>query len=215
MTQPLEALERFEDDCARILSCLVEKLGSLSPNSRRRFSTALNRDQVMSKMWLLKELGSRVELNGTTVHILGGWFGVLPLLWSLIMRPANCRMISYDVDPGAHAIGEEVIGSLLESLVFQYTDMCALDYAMIRQEKASVVVNTVCEHLADLGTWYKLIEPGQLLVLQTNNNRSCREHLSPVDSLEEFEAQCPLRRVLFEGELALERFTRFMRIGFR
>ena len=150
----LEVLDGFEDDCARILRCLVENLGGLSPTARRRFSTALNRDQVMSKMWLLKELGSRVELNGATVHVLGGWFGVLPLLSSLIMRPANCRMISYDLDPGAHAIGEEVIGSLLDNLLFQCTDIYEIDYVAIRQQKASVVVNTVCEHLSDFGTWY-------------------------------------------------------------
>jgi hypothetical protein len=57
------------------------------------------------------------------------------------------------------------------------------------------------------------VPDGQRLVLQSNDYVSVAEHVNCVRDLAAFRAQAPMRDLLFEGERALRRYTRFMLIG--
>ena len=78
---------------------------------------------------------------------------------------------------------------------------------------ADLVINTSCEHLADFGRWYGRIPAGQRLVLQSNDYFACDQHVNCVADLAAFQAQAPMREVLFAGERRMRRYVRFMLIG--
>jgi hypothetical protein len=54
-----------------------------------------------------------------------------------------------------------------------------------------------------------------LLALQSNDFFDYRDHVSCVPTLDAFKDQAPMAEVLFEGELKLRKYTRFMLIGRR
>ena len=88
--------------------------------------------------------------------------------------------------------------------------MYALDYAAGRPD---LVVNTSCEHIADLRGWLALLPAGTPVLLQSNDYFSEPTHISCVASRADFEAMAGLRDLRFSGELPQRNYTRFMLIG--
>ena len=209
-------LDRTGDaDRARELQALVEQVDKLAPEQQRLFTAAVDEVQVRSKLWLIDELTSRRDLGGATLTVLGAWYGILPLLlnWRLERPPA--RMICVDISAEACALGQQVIGSRYPNIEYQVADAMDLDYAGLTRDPSSVLINTICEHLADATTWWDRIPPGQLTVLQSNNYDRCPDHVNCVKDVDEMKAQTPLSELLYAGALQLPIFDRFMLIGYR
>ena len=53
------------------------------------------------------------------------------------------------------------------------------------------------------------------MILQSNDFFDVEEHINCVSSLTEFNEQTPMTTVLYQGELPLEKYTRYMRIGIK
>ena len=91
---------------------------------------------------------------------------------------------------------------------------CAVtaDMCNIRSD-ADLVINTSCEHITQdqYDLWASGIPHNSLLVLQSNNY-IIDEHIRPAESLEQFKQQCNIN-VMWEGELKLPLYTRWMVIG--
>jgi len=77
------------------------------------------------------------------------------------------------------------------------------------------IINTSCEHILDFHSWYSKIPNGKLIVLQTNNFFEIEEHVNCVKDLHQFSLASPMTEVLYEGELQLEKYCRYMRIGIK
>ena len=77
------------------------------------------------------------------------------------------------------------------------------------------IINTSCEHISDFAEWYAKIPDGKLVVLQSNNFFKVAEHVNCVNDIEEFKSQAPMSQVLYSGKLALPKYKRFMRIGYK
>ena len=56
---------------------------------------------------------------------------------------------------------------------------------------------------------------GKLVILQSNNYFDIPEHVNCVQDIKQFEQMTPMQEVYFTGELKLEKYTRYMRIGIR
>ena len=80
---------------------------------------------------------------------------------------------------------------------------------------SNLLINTSCEHLADFHLWFRRIPDGALAVLQSNDYFDCQEHFNCVPDLATFSRQAPLSELMYEGELKLRKYTRFMRIGLK
>ena len=83
------------------------------------------------------------------------------------------------------------------------------------KRRPDLVINTSCEHIADLRGWLDLLPVGMPVVLQSNDYFSDPEHINCVRSLEEFEIQANLSKVAFHGTLGMTKYSRFMLIGYR
>jgi hypothetical protein len=75
------------------------------------------------------------------------------------------------------------------------------------------VVNTSCEHIADLRGWLDLLPAGTRVLLQSNNYFSEPSHINCMASLGDFEAAVRLGDIAFSGEFPMKKYTRYMIIG--
>lgn len=210
-------LERCEASAA-----LLRSLASFTDNARRldravyrRLAVALNRDQIPSKLWLIDRLSGTMPLPDSRILIVGGWYGILPLLLQCLYPSWRIRTHLIDVDPAACEVASILSAGVVENLTISCKDAIDVDYREVLQEPHSVVVNTVCEHMSNFVDWFNLIQPGQKIALQSNDHVGCSEHTNCVQSLEQFESQAPLSETYFRGMLPLENFQRFMLIGRR
>lgn len=210
----LKELERFVTNVDVQFSRILEESDRDEvAEARRELAISLHPVQVGSKLWLIDQLVGRVELAGASVFVLGGWYGILLLLinWRAEVPPAEMTCI--DIDARACAAGARMVGSLFENIQFRCADIMTLAYDGAAHMRR-IVINTICEHLPDVGAWLRLLPKGELVALQSNNLESCPDHVSCVHSIEEFAQQAPLREVLFQGTLHFPELDRFMLIGY-
>ncbi len=204
-----------DGEAAHRLRVLVDSIETLDPAERRMFTASIDEVQVRSKLWLIEELSARRDLDGVTMVVLGAWYGILSLLLNLHLPRPPGHMVNVDISPDAVELGRRVVGPLYGNVEYHVADAMELDYAALVRRPGSVLVNTICEHLAEGPLWWSRVAPGQLSALQSNNYEKCSEHVNCVDDVEQLEAQTPMSRRLYSGTLELSIFDRFMLIGYR
>lgn len=111
-----------------------------------------------------------------------------------------------DIDPRCARFVKEVNSN--NSMINAITgDMYKYNYT------EDVIINTSCEHISDIESWVKLIPPGKIVVLQSNNARNIQGHINCVDSELELAEMAGLSNILYSGHLEMPMYTRFMVIG--
>ena len=190
----------------------------------------MSRGQLESKKWLVDELKNIEGLSLGKVCLCAGWYAtVIPLITEAGIEFDLIR--SFDLDPTVWRIAETFNKDLLiDGWKFkaQTANINKLDFAVTRfeterddgttqplKERFDTIVNTSCEHIEGFDSWYNKIPAGKLMILQSNNYFEIDEHVNCSDSLEAFAKQTPMSQVLYQGELELEKYTRYMRIGYR
>jgi len=191
-------------------------------------STSLSRGQIYSKQWLISEL-EKLKLNLGTVFICAGWYAILAYL----LFQSNCNIVkirSFDIDSACEFFAETFNKEyVLENWKFKAStlDICDMKYPLVYKtfrsngsfleltDMPDTIINTSCEHIVNFRNWFDAIPINTLVVLQTNNYFEIAEHVNCSKSLQDFSIITPLQKVLFEGELEIENYTRFMRIGYK
>ena len=229
-----ERQERFYKDILDGLSLVydsalindIRNTALLFPASE--LGNALNKKQTACKLWLIDALHDAVGGEIGAVHVLGGWYGVLAAMLLNDRRFEIGTVVNFDLDPACEAVANSLNATrVAEDRFLSLTaNIYDLDYGGARVAVGAgngaasrelpvpdVLINTSCEHLDDFAGWFGRLPEGMLLVLQTNDYYGVEGHVNCVETLAEFKAQTPLSKTLFEGELKLERYTRFMLIG--
>ena len=195
-------------------------LATISRYEEPGIGTALNKNQIASKMWLADVLLGTVGAGLGDVVILGGWVGVLSAVLLHDTRFVIAKVVSIDLDGRCAPIAESLNATHVRAGRFaaRTGDMLELDYTRSGaptgdQVSADLLINTSCEHISEFGRWYGRIPAGQLLVLQSNDYYACREHVNCVPDLAALQAQAPMRDVLFAGQRQMRHYVRFMLIG--
>jgi hypothetical protein len=207
--------EVTEPAVRRRLTSFVANAKRLPESVHGRLGVALNQDQVPSKIWLIEHLSSSMSLQDSRILVVGGWFGVLPLLLQCLDASWRIRTDLIDLDPAACEVASTLLAGVVEDVTITCHDAKEFDYVEFRREPRGIIVNTICEHMHDFRDWFERVQPGQAIALQSNDHRGCSEHTNCVASLEELEAQAPLAETHFRGTLPLAHFQRFMLIGRR
>jgi len=179
-------------------------------NNPMRTLDAFWSGQLKSKEWLIDCLDEHIDY-AVTVDIHGGWVGVLASM--LFQSNIPCSYIrSVDIDPHC-----EHVANTMNQLEYNQGKFRAItgDMTSIRSD-TDVIINTSCEHISQdqYDLWLSGLRQDAIVVLQSNNYE-IPEHVRTAQSLEEFEQQCQLSRVLYKGEMKLPLYTRFMVIGFK
>ncbi len=93
-------------------------------------------------------------------------------------------------------------------------DMYTTGDAMSEFGPSSLVINTSYEHIPDVAQWLATLRRGQLVVLQSNNYRAVPEHISSVDSAEEFAEKARLSQSFFCADVMVTLFYQFRTVIF-
>lgn len=173
-------------------------------------ATAFNHKQVACKMWARDELFDAYGAKFGRVWVLGGWYGVLAAMLFEDKRFDIGLIENIDIDPSVEAVAytlNRVAGARFQAVT---QDMYKLDYTASMPD---LVVNTSCEHIADVRGWLNMLPKGTRVLLQSNDYFAEPTHINCVASLDEFRAMTQLADIRFAGALPQKKYTRFMLIG--
>ena len=198
-----------------------------------KLKDALSEGQLNSKLWLLDRIKG-IDLG--TVFICAGWYGVLA---TLMFEDENIyvdKIRSFDIDDSCWKIAEDlnepwkadnwvfkastldIIGLFnywySEDGLYHYFTTNIKGKRVHIKEMPNTIINTSCEHIENFTKWFNAIPTGKLVALQSNNYFEIEDHVNCVNSLDEFKQQAPLSNIIYEGELELEKYTRYMLIGY-
>jgi len=174
-------------------------------------SDMCTKGQLISKKWLRDNFPENELVNSPHVLICGGWYGMNAAVLSDKFS-GNYSITSIDIDKNTVDRGNALNAEMFREGRYcsLYADMNGYDYRW-----TDLVINTSCEHVKNLSEWFKQIEDGTMVILQSNNNHSINDHVNCVNSPEELLSQCPLNECLYQGILSLPDYERFMVIGFK
>ncbi len=188
-----------------------------------------SRGQLQSKIWLVDEL-KKLNLELGTVFLCAGWYATLATM--LFENNINLKKVrSFDIDATCASVAERFNKPWeMDEWKFKAStaDINSLNYKKtaytVKKPDGSdceltdipdTIINTSCEHIDNFSDWYDKIPEGKLVILQTNNYFEITDHVNCSQSLIDFEKQTPMGRCLFQGELDLAKYKRFMRIGYK
>ena len=209
-------------------SAFVKPLEILDKHKIEYDKDVMSRGQLKSKKWLVSEL-SNLNLSLGTMFLCAGWYAsVVPLMKESKLDFQKIR--SFDIDPEVWKIAEIFNADLVsDSWKFKAStqDIMDINYTehtydtikpdgeltAIGREIPDTIVNTSCEHIDNFKDWYNKIPKGKLVILQSNNYFEIEEHVNCSSSLKEFSKSAPMKKTLYEGELDLGKYTRYMKIG--
>jgi hypothetical protein len=209
----------------------VAAFKSFHVNETTIVEDSFSRGQLQSKIWLVNEL-KKHNVNLGTVFLCAGWYATLAtMLFESNLVVGKVR--SFDIDPDCQDIAETFNKPwFTQQWRFKAItqDIMAIDYnehtwscwsnANIRMsypiiDVPDTIINTSCEHIEHFSEWYNKLPEGKLLVLQANNFVEVDEHINTYSNLSQFDSAVPMSRVLYSGELKLEKYTRYMKIGYK
>jgi hypothetical protein len=190
-----------------------------------------SKGQMDSKRWLVDKL-VELDLSLGTVFICAGWYGSLAtFLFEADLKTDKIR--SFDIDPACADIADTFNRSaVMNQWQFKAIteDIMDIDYqhhtwqvwsnANNRMcypitDTPDTIINTSCEHIKNFAEWYDKIPEGKLVILQSNNFSEVEDHVNCSNDAEAFSISAPMKNCLFLGELDLEKYTRFMKIGYK
>jgi len=188
-----------------------------------------SRGQLQSKKWLVNEL-KNCDVPLGTIYLCAGWYATLAtMLFESNMKIDKIR--SFDIDPSCEFIAKVFNKPwVMKDWKFQTSTMDIHNigydsntYIVSRADGSTcnltdspdTIINTSCEHIENFEQWYNKIPDGKLVILQSNNFHEVEEHVNCVKSIKEFGQMAPMTSPLYTGELKLEKYTRYMLIGYK
>lgn len=190
-------------------------------------NSSLSRGQLRSKLWLVNEL-KNLQLDLGTVFIAAGWYSTIACLF----RDFNLKIEkirSFDIDPSCEQIAENFNKEWIKSQWrFKAATQNILDInykshsyhlknskgeTSLVEDVPDTIINTSCEHIQDFSKWRSLIPKNKILILQSNNYFEREEHVNCSSDLKQFLKQARLKKILYQGDLDLDLYKRFMVIG--
>ena len=194
-----------------------------------KLKDALSEGQLNSKLWLLDKIKG-IDLG--TAFICAGWYGVLATMMFEDENVYVDKIRSFDIDDSCWKIAEDFnrpwtkdnwkFKALTQDILdINYTEHSWTFWSKKNNRESypitdipNTIINTSCEHIENFTDWFNLIPTGKLVALQSNNYFKIDDHVNCVNNLDEFKLQAPLSNIIYEGELELEKYTRYMLIGY-
>jgi hypothetical protein len=175
---------------------------ALNACSLEEFRDAFRVNQMQCKAWLLDNI--HFVNKESKVLVIGSWLGFT----SYCLYKMGFNNIS-ETDPDDRLeVIANAINCVNENFIHLNEDVNHIDISQY-----DLVINTSCEHIED-NTWFSLIKPGAVVVLQSTNFK-CDDHVNTVESIDEMKHLYKMKTV-YEDELKLnDIFTRYMLIGIK
>ena len=202
-----QALDLTRGIAAYVQSPLVAGLARvIAKHPKADIANAFNHKQVACKMWALDRLFESCGGQFGRISVLGGWYGVLPAMLFEDARFAIGSIESIDIDPAVAPVARTLNRDAGDR--FRATDGRHVRDSTMPAVAADLIVNTSCEHIADLRGWLALLPRGANVLLQSNDYFSEPTHINCVASLAGLrEALAALGKLRFSGELPTKNYN--------
>ena len=167
---------------------------------------SLNENQEKSKDWLIEKSKQYFTFfNNPSVVVAAGWYGHLANKINDNIYTTG-EIVSFDKDP---QIGKKLYKDV-KDITFTTAEIEYFNF-----KNYDIVICTSCEHLEQyiIDDFLKRRKKGSLVILQSNNYFSIKEHINCHNSVIEFEKTLKLEKILYRGTLKLNKFDRYMVIG--
>lgn len=185
-----------------------------------------SRGQVLSKIWLVEEL-KNINQNFDNILIYAGWMGQLVLFLEKSIEFKKVRIV--DQDPIACEISDKIVNNHhiedwnvksscanIEDIE-QFLNHCIIPLTNKKGEtfqtkfEPDLIINTSAEHMDE--EWFYNIKQDSIIAIQSNNQEGIEEHINCVTSIDAMKKKFKMSEILYEGELQLQGYKRFMLIG--
>jgi len=205
---------------------------------------SFSRGQLRSKIWISDKINDLDIDLGDMIYVCAGWYGVLSALLFERNKVKNILSFDSDpaTDNPADTLNKEqtIDGLRFKAVVkdihslnyedkafevnhYQYTEMNAYEttqQTLPPKMAASCVINTSCEHIEDFDNWWNDIPKGMLVIMQNNDfDEDHEDHddtvVNTVSSIEEWSKRLNISETLYKGTLALDKYNRYMVIGYK
>lgn len=229
----------LEDNTWKMWPLLENMVDTQFVNSFKNFQVndtnidvdCFSRGQLQSKLWLVKEL-SKINVKLGTVFLCAGWYATLSTMIFESGMSVKC-IRSFDIDPTCVSIAEvfnkpwfmdqwkfkaitqDIFDINYSEHTWQFWSNANKRMSKPITDTPDTIINTSTEHIRDYTNWYNLIPNGKLIILQGNNYFEIPEHVNCSKNLLEFSDKSPMEKVLYQGEINLPKYTRFMKIGIK
>ena len=186
--------------------------------------------QLKSKTWLIQVLKEKNILDLGNVFVCAGWYGLLPYFLLNDTSFSIKQIFNFEIDSLSVQISEDLNRNFVKNdwkFKAVFKDILTLNYqsASFSTLKANgeaqdlivspnTIINTACEHIQNFNKWYDLLPANKKIILQSNNFFESQDHVNCLNDLKDFKKQAPLE-LIYEGELVLEKYKRFMLIGYK
>ena len=202
----------------------------------KTLTDSFSRGQLRSKIWISDTINDLDIDLGDMIYVCAGWYGVLSAILFERNKVNNIR--SFDIDSSCSLPAETLNRSYTQNgWVFKASTMDIKDLIytgefmyetlkynddkeMITDGASSCVINTSCEHIEDFDDWWDGIPEGMLVIMQNNDfDEDHEDHddtvVNTVSSIEEWSKRLNVSETLYEGTLALDKYNRYMVIGYK
>lgn len=186
--------------------------------------------QLKSKRWLVNKV-EELELDLGVVFLCAGWYATL----AAMLFDSKCqveKIRSFDIDPTCaeiadtinkrhiqdwqfKAITEDILNINYQSHSWRGWSNLKQSYSNTITDTPDTIINTSCEHIEEFDKWFDSIPKGKLVILQTNDYFDLPEHVNCVKETMEFGQMAPVSELIYLDHLHLEKYTRFMLIGYK
>jgi len=193
---------------------------------------AFSRSQIKSKTWMIDEL-LKLQPKYNNIVVIAAWFGQLIDAFDGKIKFKSARCI--DLDRESCVISDTVFNAK-QLKNYKIKAICAdvnavelhkngyeWDVENFNEHKVykekflpDLIINTSSEHMND--DWFnklrfKQLDSDPIVAIQSNNLFEIDEHINCVHSVDHMKKKFPMKEILFEGELQLKGYKRFMLIG--
>ena len=194
-------------------------INSLDGYMEKRVWDSMNESQLVSKMWLVKEL-SNLNVKPVNISLLAGWFAqyIVPLLYDNIESIEWIENFEMDRDIKQVAYKFNTRYKKDNKYKISIRNVMFGNLISLSSPTFDTVINCSCEHMYPMSKFKELKNTGvnddALYILQSSNDTQYDDHINCVNDADELADQANLAEILYAGERLLPNgMTRFMVIG--
>ena len=184
------------------LESYISSLALCFKKNNKAFIKHLSYERLQSKKFLIDHLPL---LDYSQVLILGSWY---PTYFAYRLSPAEFTLV--DNDPSIKILNNLFFSQ--HNIKFKQHTADAKSFVQTCPKKFDLIINTSCEHMPyDMKDiiWDKK----SIYAFQSNNYMDVDGHVNIKQSMEEFKNSTGLNKIIFEGSLDFDKYTRFTIIG--
>ena len=172
-------------------------------------TTIFSKSQVLSKIWMA-EILEKFDTKFDNILLIGGWL----THHSWFIKDINYSNL-YSIDPDSDINNLiEIINPTAFIVNKEINDCFDSDNNLLFYNKIlepDLVINTSSEHMST--EWFDKLKPGTRVFIENNDDFETDGHINCSENFPDFLRKFPMTKILYRGELTLQKYKRYALYG--